>query len=41
MVVYNNDGNILSVLASFPVAQGQPFKLVLITHDESIYYKYD
>ena len=41
MVIYDNDGNVANVLAGFPVAQGQPFKLILVTHDESTFYEYD
>ena len=41
MVVYDNNGNITHTLAGFPFAHGQPFKLVLVTHDESMYYEYD
>jgi hypothetical protein len=41
MVTYDNDGNVASVLEGFPVAPGQPFKLILVMHDESTYYEYD
>jgi hypothetical protein len=41
MVAYDNNGNIASTLAGFPVARGQRFKLILVTHDESTYYEYD
>ena len=41
MVLYDNDGNISNIPAGFPVTQGQPFKLMLLTHDESTFYEYD
>ena len=41
MIIYDNDGDVANVLTGFPVAQGQPFKLILVTHDESTYYEYD
>lgn len=41
MVIYDNDGNVANVLAGFPVAPGQPFKLILVMHDESTDYEYD
>ena len=41
MVASNNDGNVASVLEGFPMAPRQPFKLILITHNESTYYEYD
>ena len=41
MVLYDNDGNILNILAGFPVTQGQPFKLILLIHDESTFHEYD
>lgn len=41
MVMYDNDGNVANILEGFPVAPGKPFKLILVTHDESTYYEHD
>jgi len=41
MVVYDNNGNIPHTLVGFPLAHSQPFKLVLVRHNESTYYEYD
>jgi hypothetical protein len=38
-VIYDNDGNVLSTPTGFPVPQGLCFQLILVTHDESMFYK--
>jgi len=38
-IIYGNDGNMLSTPTGFPVLQGVPFQLILVTHDESTFYK--
>jgi hypothetical protein len=40
MVLYDNDGNILSTPTGFPVPGGR-FHLILVTHDESTFYAHD
>ncbi|GJE99133.1 hypothetical protein PsYK624_153800 [Phanerochaete sordida] len=37
IVTYNNDGNEAHKLTGFPVA-GQPFRLILVTHDKFTFY---
>jgi hypothetical protein len=41
MVTYNNDGNVDSTPTGFPVTQGHRFRLVLVTHDESMFYAHN
>jgi hypothetical protein len=40
-VIYGNDGNVLSIPTGFAVPQGVHFWLILVTHDESIFYEND
>ncbi|KIJ28737.1 hypothetical protein M422DRAFT_189388 [Sphaerobolus stellatus SS14] len=40
MVIYDNDGNVLSKPQGFPVP-GHRFQLILVTHDESTFYAND
>ena len=41
MVTYDNDGNVDSIPSGFPVPQGYQFQLILVTHDESMFYTND
>ncbi|KAG2109983.1 uncharacterized protein F5147DRAFT_772825 [Suillus discolor] len=41
MVMYDNDGNVLTSPSGFPVAQGSCFRLILVTHNESTFYAND
>lgn len=41
MVTYDDDGNIDSTPMGFPIPQGQWFRVVLVTHDESTFYVND
>ena len=41
MVLYGNDGNILSTPQGFDVAQRGCFRLILVTHDESTFFAED
>jgi hypothetical protein len=44
MVHYDNDGKVIGTLNGFPLPahqQGQAFKLILVTHDESTFYAND
>ncbi|CAA7270186.1 unnamed protein product [Cyclocybe aegerita] len=38
-IIYDNDGNVLSKPAGFPVPQIGRFRLILVTHDESTFYE--
>ena len=38
MVTYDMDGNIDFTPTRFPVPQGHHFRLILVTHDESMFY---
>ena len=40
-VIYGNDGNVISTPPRFPVQQGVCFRLILVTHNESTFYKND
>jgi hypothetical protein len=39
-IIYDNDGKVLSTPTGFPVPQ-RAFRLILVTHDESTFYKND
>ena len=41
MVLFGNDGNIVSVPDGFPVEQVGRFRLILLTHDESTFFAED
>ncbi|KAJ6578568.1 hypothetical protein B0H19DRAFT_1208166 [Mycena capillaripes] len=41
MVLYDNDGNVMSQPSGFIVPQGPRFRLVAITHDESTFFARD
>ncbi|KAA1476290.1 hypothetical protein DENSPDRAFT_784809 [Dentipellis sp. KUC8613] len=41
MVLYDNNGKIVSTPKGFPVPQGGRFRLYVITHDESTFYQND
>lgn len=40
-VIYGNDGNVLSTPTGFPVPQGVRFRLILVTHNKSMFYEND
>jgi hypothetical protein len=40
-VIYGNNGSVLSTPTRFPVSQGLRFQLILVTHNESTFYKND
>ncbi|CAA7267960.1 unnamed protein product [Cyclocybe aegerita] len=40
-IIYDNDGNVLSKPAGFPVPQISRFHLILVTHNESTFYEND
>ena len=41
MVTYDKDGNIDFTPTGFPVPQGHRFRLILVTHDKSMFYAND
>jgi hypothetical protein len=38
-IIYDNDRSVFSTPTRFPVPQGLHFWLILVTHDESTFYK--
>lgn len=40
-IIYGNNGNIVSTPTGFPVPQGVRFRLILVTHNESMFYEND
>ena len=41
MVTYDNDGNVNSTPTGFFILQGERFYLVLVTHNEAMFYAND
>jgi len=41
MITHDSNGDVANTLKGFPVESGWPFKLILVTHDESTFYEND